>query len=160
SPDQEIPVMLSRRTLLLLASVVALPASDARAHFLFIRVLPLAEGGRAAEVYLSELAEAGDPRFINKVAHTQLWLQVTPGKFEPLKAHQAPDRLRAWVPEEGSVVVVGSCTYGVLARPKQTPFLLRHFPKALAGSPDELNKMQAHGKLPLEVVATFEEGLV
>src|SRR5262249_51360142 len=59
-----------------------------------------------------------------------------------------------------SVVVVGSCTYGVLGRPKQTPFLLRHFPKALAGSPDDLNKMHPHGKLPLEVVATFEEGLV
>jgi hypothetical protein len=152
--------MLLRRTFLLLAGILALPAPDARAHFLFIRVLPLAEGGRAAEVYFSELAEAGDPRFIGKVAHTRLWLQAAPGKFEELKAHRAADRLRAWVPETGSVVVVGSCTYGVLARPKQTPFLLRHFPKALAGSPDDLNRMQAHGKLPLEVVATFEEGLV
>jgi hypothetical protein len=151
--------MLPRRTLLLLAGL-AFAATDARAHFLFVRVLPLAEGGRAAEVYFSELAEAGDPRFIGKVAHTQLWLQAAPGKFEPLPAHRAADRLRAWLPEEGSVVVVGSCTYGVLARPKQTPFLLRHFPKALAGSPDELNKMHAHGKLPLEVVATFEEGHV
>jgi hypothetical protein len=141
---------------LLLAGVWASQAGPARAHFLFIRVLPLAEGGRAAEVYFSELAEAGDPRFIDKVAHTLLWLQAAPGKFERIKAHKAADRLRAWVPEKGSVVVVGSCTYGVLARPKQTPFLLRHFPKALAGSPEDLNKMPAHGKLPLEVVATFE----
>jgi hypothetical protein len=151
--------MFPRRTLLLLAGL-AFPATNARAHFLFVRVLPLAEGGRAAEVYFSELAEAGDPRFMSKVAHTQLWLQAAPEKFEPLQAHRAADRLRAWVPEEGSVVVVGSCTYGVLGRPKQTPFLLRHFPKALAGNPDELNKMHPHGKLPLEVVATFEEGLV
>src|SRR5207244_444661 len=30
--------------------------------------------GRMAEVYFSEQAEAGDPRFILKIAHTQLWL--------------------------------------------------------------------------------------
>src|SRR6516162_1250800 len=114
--------MILRRILLLVLGIGGLQASPARAHFLFIRVLPLAEGGRAAEVYFSELAEAGDPRFIAKVAHTQLWLQATPGKFEELKAHKAADRLRAWVHETGSVVVVGSCTYGVLGRPKQTPF--------------------------------------
>jgi hypothetical protein len=124
---------------------------------LFIRILPPAEGGRAAEVYFSELAEAGDPRFVNKIAKTELWLQKTPGRFVALKVHKTTDRLRAWVPEEGVVVVVGRCVYGVLARPRQTPFLLRHFPKALAGPPAELNKMQAYGKLPLEIVATFED---
>jgi hypothetical protein len=124
---------------------------------LFIRILPPAEGGRAAEVYFSELAEAGDPRFVNKIAQTELWLQKTPGRFVALKVHKTTDRLRAWVPEEGVVVVVGRCVYGVLARPRQTPFLLRHFPKALAGPPTELNKMQAYGKLPLEIVAAFED---
>src|SRR5262249_14436595 len=59
----------------------------AHAHFLFVRIGPPAEGGRSAEVYFSELAEAGDPRFIDKIAQTQLWLQTTPGKFEPLKVH-------------------------------------------------------------------------
>jgi hypothetical protein len=148
--------MILRRTLLLLAGAWALHAAPARAHFLFVRVLPVAEGGRAAEVYFSELAEAGDSRFLNKIARTELWVQKTPGSFDALPVHKAPDRLRAWVPESGSVVVVGRCTYGVLARPKQTPFLLRHFPKALAGSPDELNKMKPHGKLPLEIIATLE----
>lgn len=131
-------------------------ATQAHAHFLFVRVLPPAEGGRAAEVYFSELAEAGDPRFVDKIAHTQLWLQTTPGKFEPLKVHKAPDRLRAWLPYAGSVVVAGECRYGVLARPKQTPFLLRHYPKAIAGSPEQLNKMEPHGKLPLEIVAAID----
>jgi hypothetical protein len=149
--------MLLRRILLLVLGIGALQMSPAQAHFLFIRILPPAEGGRAAEVYFSELAEAGDPRFINKIAKTELWLQQTPGQFRILRVHKAADRLRAWVPEEGAVVVVGRCVYGVLARPKQTPFLLRHFPKALAGSPTELNKMQAHGKLPLEVVAAFAD---
>jgi hypothetical protein len=149
--------MLIRRILLLIVGIAGLQASPAQAHFLFIRILPPAEGGRAAEVYFSELAEAGDPRFINKIAKTELWLQQTPGRFAALKVHKAADRLRAWVPEAGALVVVGRCVYGVLARPQQTPFLLRHFPKALAGSPAELNKMQAYGKLPLEIIAAFED---
>jgi hypothetical protein len=133
---------------LFVAVVLTLAAGRAEAHFLFIRILPPAEGGRAAEVYFSELAQAGDPRFLDKIAATQLWLQKTPGSFEPLTVHRAPDRLRTWVPASGSLVVVGRCQYGVLARPKQTPFLLRHFPKALAGNPDELNRMKPHGGYP------------
>lgn len=135
---------------------IMLAAGRAEAHFLFVRILPPAEGGRAAEVYFSELAEAGDSRFIDKIAGTQLWLQKTPGAFEPLTVHKAPDRLRAWLPVAGSVMVVGRCDYGVLARPKQTAFLLRHFPKALAGNPDELNRLKPYGRLPLEVVAACQ----
>lgn len=149
--------MLIRRILLLVVGIGALQASPAQAHFLFVRILPPAEGGRAAEVYFSELAEAGDPRFVNKIAKTELWLQQTPGRFAALKVHKATDRLRAWLPEEGAVVVVGRCVYGVVGRTRQTPFLLRHFPKALSGSPAELNKMRAYGKLPLEIVAAFED---
>jgi hypothetical protein len=144
------------RHFLLALFVTGLVGPPACAHFLFVRILPPAEGGRAAEVYFSELAEAGDPRFLSHLAQTQLWLQTTSDTFEPLKVHTATDRLRAWVPYTGSLVVVGQCRYGVLARPNQTAFLLRHFPKAIAGNPDELNKLPPHGKLPLEIVATID----
>src|SRR3954449_2194915 len=98
---------MNHRHLLLAVALALLPAAPARGHFLFVRVLPPAEGGRAAEVYFSELAEAGDPRFIDKIApHTELWLQTRPGTFEPLKVHQATDHLRAWLPFRGSVMVV------------------------------------------------------
>src|SRR5205809_4327349 len=107
---------------LLAVTLSALSAARADAHFLFTRILPPAEGGRAAEVYFSELAQAGDTRFIDKIAGTKLWLQQTPGVFTPLTVHQATDRLRAWVPATGSIVVVGQCEYGVLARPMQTAF--------------------------------------
>ncbi len=147
--------MFTRRLLLcaLLFGAFVVPAQG---HFLFVRIMPPAEGGRAAEVYFSELAEAGDPRFIEKVSQTQLWLQTSPGKFEPLKVHTAPDRLRAWLPYSGTMMVVGECRYGVIARSKQTPFLLRYFPKTLAGNPAELNAMKPYGKLPLEIVARIE----
>jgi hypothetical protein len=44
----------------------------------------------------------------------------------------------------------------VLARPKKTAFRLRHFPKAMAGTPEELNALRPFDKVPLEVVATVE----
>jgi hypothetical protein len=148
---------MSNRCLVMLAGLAwALTQGRADAHFLFVRITPHAEGGRAAEVYFSELAEAGDPRYIPKVAHTQLWMQRTAGTFEPIKVHKGADRLRAWLPETGSVMVAGECRYGVLARPKQTPFLLRYFPKALAGDPGELNRMKPYGMFPLEIAAFIE----
>ena len=74
--------MKSSRLFLLAFLLTALVGKPARAHFLFIRILPPAEGGRAAEVYFSELAEAGDPRFIAKIAHTELWLQTASGNAQ------------------------------------------------------------------------------
>ncbi|MBM4067519.1 MAG: DUF3386 family protein [Planctomycetes bacterium] len=128
-----------------------LAAAEARGHFLFVRVTPPAEAGRAAEVYFSERAEAGDPIFINKIAHTQLWLQATPGKFTPLQTHKRPDRLRAPMPGSESIAIIGKCEYGVL--PRKTPFLLRHYPKAMAGVPSELNRMKPFDGVPLEIAA-------
>jgi hypothetical protein len=144
---------------------------EARGHFLFVRIGPMAEAGRSAEVYFSEQAEAGDPRFIAKVAAgTRLWLQTRPGEFRPLPTHAAADRLRATVPAGGSLAVVGVCEYGVLGRPNQTPFLLRYYPKAVAGKPDELNALKRLEGAPaggeggpgvgLEIVPTFEPGRV
>jgi hypothetical protein len=135
---------------------------EARAHFLFIRIDPMAEGGRWAEVYFSDQAEAGDPKFVEKIASTQLWAQSTaaPGQFQPLSVHKVADRLRAALPSAGSVVVIGACEYGVLARPKQTPFLLRYYPKAVAGRPDELNRMPPRSESPLEIQATIEAAAI
>src|SRR5436189_6150693 len=103
------------RWLLLSVALLSWTSAEARAHFLFVRILPPAEAGRAAEVYFSELAEAGDPRFIDKIAHTQLWAQSTPGQFQPLQVHRTADRLRAFLPPSGSVSLIGVCQYGVLA---------------------------------------------
>jgi hypothetical protein len=128
----------------------------AQAHFLFARILPPAEAGRAVEVYFSEYATAGDPRFLDKVAPTQLWLQTEPGKFKPLEAAKQADRLRARLPLSGSLAVIGQLDYGVLARPEQPPFLLRHYPKAVAGKPEELNQLKPRAETRFEIVAHFE----
>jgi hypothetical protein len=130
---------------------------SADAHFLFIRVTPPAEGGRAAEVYFSEQAAAGDPRFVEKVAHTRLWRQTEPGEFQPLEVRKAADRLRAHLPSSGTMSIVGVCEYGVLTRPGEPPFLLRYFPKGVAGQPAELNRLQRRPDAPLEIMATIQE---
>ncbi len=130
--------------------------SQALAHFLFIRIGPEAEAGRVAEVFFSEQAEAGDPKFVGKIAHTKLWIQTRPGDFRELPVRQAADRLVAPLLSDRSVAIVGQCEYGVLARPKQTPFLLRYYPKAVAGNPDELNVLTPRREIPFEIHATFE----
>jgi len=104
-------------------------------------------------VYFSERATAGDPRFIEKVAHTQLWLQSAPGEFSPLKVRTAGDRLRAVLPSAGSVAVVGRCEYGVLKR--DVPFLLYYYPKAVSGKSEEINALKTCDRVPLEIVPTI-----
>jgi Protein of unknown function (DUF3386) len=141
--------------------VAAWGASEARGHFLFVKIGPMAEGGRSAEVYFSEQAEAGDPKFVDKIAGTSLWASTRPGVFEPLSVSKGVDRLRAHVPPSGSVVVVGTCEYGVIARPNAIAFLLRHYPKAVAGRPEVVNELARTKDLPairLEIVPTFADG--
>jgi hypothetical protein len=147
---------MNRRFAIIAALAVwASAARDASAHFLFIHIGPVAEAGRTAEVYFSEQAQAGDPTFIDKIAHTKLWVQKTPGQFQALQVRKASDRLRAFLPTSGSIAVIGDCTYGVLSR--ETPFLLRHYPKAIAGKPADLNGLLPNPNIPLEIVATVDD---
>lgn len=132
-----------------------LGASMAQAHFLFTRICPPAEGGRVAETFFSEYVSAGDPRYIDRMASAKFALQTTPGEFRPLEMQRLSDRLRGHVPLSGPLMVAGTWEYGVIARPGEKPFLLRHYTKAVAGAPAEVNKLQARGSR-LEVLATFE----
>ena len=138
-------------SLLLIATLVATPV---RAHFLFIRIGPHAEAGRGVEVFFSVRAEAGDPLFVPKIAHTKLWMQETPGKFQPLQVRQATDRLRAFLPSRGAVSVVGECEYGVLQR--DVAFLLQYYPKAIAGDVKQINRLQARPSIPLEIMPRID----
>ena len=146
---------MKRCLLVLLVGVLSwgLGAASARAHFLFIQVGPHAEAGRNVEVFFSERATAGDSKFVAKVAHTELWRQDEPGKFVPLTVNRGTDRLRAYLPSGQSVSVVGRCEYGVLKRDKS--FLLRYYPKAVSGKPDDLAKLGCYDQIPLEIMPTF-----
>jgi hypothetical protein len=146
--------MKSRRKLAALVLVGLFgPCVSAQAHFLFIRIGEPAEAGRTVEVFFSEKAEAGDPRFIGKVAGATLALQAAPGKFQPLTVRQGADRLRAYLPAAGPVSVTGFLEYGVLKR--ETPFLLRYYPKAIAGDSAALAALRPRPRTALEIDATF-----
>ncbi|MBC8113615.1 MAG: DUF3386 family protein [Candidatus Saccharimonas sp.] len=146
---------MKRFLLVLMVGVLScgLGAASARAHFLFIQVGPHAEAGRSVEVFFSERATAGDPKFVAKVAHTELWRQDEPGKFVPLTVNRGTDRLRAFLPSSQSVSVVGRCEYGVLKRDKS--FLLRYYPKAVSGKPDDIAKLGRYEQIPLEIMPAF-----
>lgn len=130
----------------------ALRTTEVSAHFLFIRIGEHAEAGRTVELFFSERAEAGDPRFISKIAGTKLRLQHEPGKFVPLKARQAADRLRAFLPAGDAVSVTGFCEYGILER--EVPFLLRYYPKSISGPMTAVNDFKPDNTQVLEIMAT------
>jgi hypothetical protein len=130
-------------------------AQRAQGHFLFTRICPPAEAGRAAEVYFSEYATAGDPRFIDKVATAEFTIQTAAGQSRPLPMRRLSDRLRGHVPVSGAMQVAGALDYGALDRPGAPTFLLRHYSKAVAGSSDEVNAFTPTGT-PLELLASFQ----
>jgi len=145
-----------RRSRVILAAVLVLVhTSTTHAHFLFTRICPPAEGGRFAEVYFSEYARAGDPRYIAKVAPAEFQIQTTPGQWRALPMRRLDDRLRAHLPTTGPLVVAGRLDYGALDRPGSPTFLLRHYSKAMSGSAEELNQMAPLGT-PIELLAKFE----
>ncbi|MBM80936.1 MAG: hypothetical protein CMJ78_10120 [Planctomycetaceae bacterium] len=137
---------------LVLAATLA-STQSAKAHFLFIRIGDHAEAGRTSEVFFSEIARAGDPLFVPRIAHTRLWMQVEPGKFKPLKVREGTDRLRAFLPASGAVSVTGECTFGVVKR--DVPFLLRYYPKAVSGPAEQINKLTSNKEQRFEIVPTF-----
>lgn len=148
---------LHRLALFASASCLAV-ATTAQAHFLFVYVGPPAEGGRTAEVFFSAMADVGDAKYVPRIAlHTTLWSQAEPGRFQPLALNALPDRLEGRLATSGTVSVVGRCEYGVIARPNQTPFLLRYYPKAIAGEPSALNRLERQPAIPFEVLARADE---
>lgn len=142
----------------LMTVTLVLVTASAQAHFLFIQIGPHAEAGRNVEVYFSERATAGDPKFVAKIAQTELWCQEESGKFVPLTVNTGTDRLRAYLPSGPSVSVIGRCEYGVLKRDKS--FLLRYYPKAVSGKPENLTKLVRNESIPLEIMPTFTRDAV
>lgn len=138
--------------------VICAQANFAFAHFLFIRIGEHAEAGRGVEVFFSERAEAGDPRYVDRVAGTKLWMQSEPGQFTALKTRVGPDRLRSYLPAEDAVSVTGECEYGTLKR--EVTFLLRYYPKGIAGKAEFVNKFKPHDQVPVEIMATVNDGSV
>lgn len=125
--------------------------STAFAHFLFIQVGGEANGQRRIEVLFGLATEEGDPQFLDNIADTELWLRSPDGKKTPIRLKKDFDRLVGTAPSREAMVIEGRCEYGVVRR----QFLLRYYPRTLAGDPVALNRIGSSGELPLEVAAQF-----
>ncbi|MBM4075122.1 MAG: DUF3386 family protein [Planctomycetes bacterium] len=152
------PTLKQFRSVCLAVALAVFWTSTAKAHFIFIQIGPHAEAGRGVEVFFSEKASAGDPRYTSRIAQTELWKQDQPGHFDPLKVTQGADRLRAYLPSGSNVSVIGRCEYGILKR--EIPFLLRYYPKAVSGDPEQIAKLSRSNQIPLEIMPTFTKDSV
>ena len=142
-----------RRSLSVLFALGLLLAmgSNAFAHFLFIKIGAEQDGQRSIEVLFGLSTREGAPQFLEKIANTQLWLLSSDGKKVPIKLKKDFDRLVGTVPSRKAMVIEGRCQYGVVKR--NEPFLLKYYPKTIAGDPEALNQIGPSGELPLEVSA-------
>jgi uncharacterized GH25 family protein len=136
----------------ILAAVLGLAcATAAAAHFVF--VLPDAGGKGAKVVFSDELApdEAVD---VGKIAATELVVRDAMGKGRPVKMVKGDHAYT--VKLDGAAAVEGTTEYGVVAKGKGKPFLLRYHSRAVL---DPVAKLATTGKPPaLEVVPSFHAG--
>jgi hypothetical protein len=128
-------------------------AAPGQAHFVWL--LPPAPGEKptARVVFSDALAPDGD--LVKKVAHTSLFLGDERIKLTPVKAAAGKGALEVAVPGARRQVLLGLCTYGVTARGKAEPYLLRYYAKTFIGPAPKVGPDPgewAWEKLPLEVV--------
>src|SRR5262249_48899790 len=118
---------------LLLLAAAALPA---RAHFIWI-VPDKGTGPRpTAQVVFSDGLAPDSNVPVTKIAQTELFQRGADGKEAPLKWVEGKDAYVVTLPDGQMRMVGGVCTYGVVQRGKDGPFLLRYYAKTVLGNPD------------------------
>lgn len=102
-------------------------ATSVHAHFVYL--VP-AKDHRSVQVVFSENLEPDAEVPIQRIAGIQLTATGSDQKANEIRHETAKDFLKANLPE-GTQVVRGSVTYGLLSRPNTKPALLIYHPKAL-----------------------------
>ena len=54
--------------------------------------------------------------------------------------------------------MTGECEYGTLKR--EVTFLLRYYPKGIAGKPEQINQFKPHDQVPVEIMSTVNDGSI
>lgn len=125
-----------RNVLLAAAMVVAVVASAAHAHFIWIELQPAGDA-QQARVYFGEEPAPGESHLIGKVAHTKLWLRTPGGEPRELKSaagQGAEDAvLSAGCPASDAAALEATCDYGIYER-GPSGLLLQYYAKHLAGN--------------------------
>jgi hypothetical protein len=120
---------MNSRWWLLSPLAVALLASSAAAHFVWITVEADSGGQPQAQVHFGELAEPDSAALLDNVAKVQVWAGTAADNGEPLKlSKHITDEIGSWVAAvpAGTQAVSGSINYGVLDRRGEVFALVYH----------------------------------
>jgi uncharacterized GH25 family protein len=141
------------KRLLISLAVVALATSAVRGHFIWL--VP-EKGAATAQVLFSENLTPDSPELLDKVAKTQWYARDNAGKTTAFKWTKAKDGYTLAAPNKGPTLLGGVCTYGVLQRGKDEPFLLNYYAMVLVGaSPDNRpgeSVYQPWDTLPMQIL--------
>jgi uncharacterized GH25 family protein len=138
---------------LLVALTLALIATPARAHFLFLLPTAPDSKGPAVRLVFGDALEPTESDLLDKVKHTEVFEVGADGKTTPLKLAPGNHCFEVALPHKGPAIIAGTCTYGVLQRGEAPPFLLCYHPKTFvdAVGAEEL-WFRTCSRLPLEIV--------
>ncbi len=146
----ELPLVKRLTIGMLLLLVVAVPA---RGHFIWI--VP-DKNGATAQVVFSEIPEPDDPKYLDKITQTQLYLRDTDGKDTLWSWTKGRDAYKMTVPRKGPRTIGAVCSYGVMAKEGDVPFLLMYHAKACLPEPGQEGPKplptQGWDRLQLEIV--------
>jgi uncharacterized GH25 family protein len=140
--------------IILAATVLALAAVTANAHFVFVVPTKDAKG---VTVVFSEDTEPDDAVDIGKVAGLTLTGRFAGGKGAAVECKAGKHSLTAELAQGDPQCVYGTVTYGLMSRKDAKPALLVYHPKAVFAGCDP--KLAVVGeKAALKVVPTTEVG--
>jgi hypothetical protein len=131
-------------------ALVAGTALLAQAHFVFV-----VENG--TKIIFSDNLEPDTKVSMAKVeAGLKLFARDAAGKQVPVTFKSGKSELTVELPPN-TVVVAGSCTYGIIQKGENKPYLLQYFPKTvvtpISTKPTEIKLSE---QLPIEVVPVVE----
>jgi len=140
-----------RKILGLVVSTAILSASSVSAHFVFI----VPDTGGNARIIFSDTLKPDENVAIEKIDNTKLSLRDADGKDQPLEKKVDKSSYLAAIPGEGTRIVHGSTSYGVLQRGDSKPFLLTYYSKTVLGDFVTAEKATL-GNVPVEIVPIVE----
>ena len=125
-----------------------LATSIGRAHFIW--VVP-DKGAATAQIVFSDNSIPDKPELLAKVAQTKWYARDNSGKTTPVKSAATKEGYSLVAPAKGPTLLGGACTYGVVKRGKDDPFLLNYIALALVGASPE-NRPSEFAYAPWDVM--------
>jgi uncharacterized GH25 family protein len=120
----------------LLACTVLLALTTSAGHAHFIWLVPV-KGAATAQVLFSDDLTPDKPELLDKIAKTTWYARDNEGKTTACKWTEARPGYSLAAPGKGPTLLGGVCSYGVVQRGKDDPFLLNYYAMALVGASPE-----------------------